>query len=427
MSYQGSPFPVRINDGFGDPITVDAFGRQRVSNPSTIFDSKQVFSAQTLAFATSVTAGGTITYNAARASSLLATAGAGDAAIRQTRRYFNYQPGKGQLLLATFVMTAGVVADLLRRVGYFDANNGLFLELDGATLSVVRRSDVSGVIVDTPIAQANWNIDVMDGSSSLNNPSGLTLDIAQSQILFVSFEWLGVGSATFGFVIQDRFVPVHRFDNANVLSSVYMRTPNLPIRYEINSAGGVGSLESICCSVISEGGQDPVGITRAIDRNLTTKVITSPNMELVAAIRLNPTAPLNRAPVQPLGASVTVPTSANSRYCLIYYTAANYAANVGGAASWQTVPDSRVQFDVNLNTVGSRVIAMGANGQPTGGTLIYSGYFTTATSTIDARLQDILWLASDIAGAPDVLALGAVPTTGTNENYLGALRWFELS
>lgn len=427
MSYLGSPVPVRNYDAFSNPFTLDAFGRQRTSPPQTIFDSKQVFSAQTLAFATSVTAGGTITYNAARSSSLLAVAGAGDAAIRQTRRYFNYQPGKSQLALITFVMTAGAIADLTRRVGYFDANNGVFLELAGSTLSVVRRSDVSGGPLDTPVAQANWNLDVMDGSGNPNNPSRLSLDVAQSQILFISFEWLGVGSVTFGFVIQGRYVPVHRFDNANLSGVVYMRTPNLPIRYEASSAGGAGNLESICCSVVSEGGQDPVGITRAIDRNLTTKVITSPNMELVAAIRLNPTAPLNRAPVQPLGASVTVPTSANSRYCIIYYTGANYAANVGGAAAWQNVPDSRVQFDVNLTAVGSRLIAMGANGQPTGGTLIYAGYFTNATSTIDARLQDILWLASDVAGTPDVLALGAVPTTGVNENYLGSLRWFELA
>jgi hypothetical protein len=425
MSWPGSPLPVRINDAFGNPASLDAFGRQRVSQPFTVFDSKQVFTDQSLVFDTSLVGGATSVYNPLRASTVLTASGAGQTAIRQTRRYFNYQPGKSQFIFMTFVMNSGNLAGVTKRAGYFDADNGFFIDLDGVDIGFVRRSNVTGAPVNTRVAQASWNLDRLDGLGGATNPSGINLDISQSQIFFIAFEWLGTGSATLGFVIAGKFVPAHRFDNANLAAVVYMRTPNLPLRYEVSSTGGNSSVEAICCSVQSEGGQDPVGQVRSADRALATKTISSANMELVIAIRLSTVAPANRATVIPRAFSILTPSTANTRWALILYSATNFAAQVGGASVFQTIAQSSVEFDVNLTAVGSRVINLAANGRPVNGFLLQSGYFSDNQSEIFGLLESVLSLASDIAGAPDVLVMGAQPVTGANESYLGGLSWFE--
>ena len=86
----------------------------------------------------------------------------GDSIIRETKRVFSYQPGKSLLVLNTFVMNSPKTY-LRQRVGYFGAENGVYLEQDNSSIYIVKRSKVTGSIVNTRILQANWNIDTLDG------------------------------------------------------------------------------------------------------------------------------------------------------------------------------------------------------------------------------------------------------------------------
>lgn len=151
---------------------------------------------------------------------------------RQTRMRFNYQPGKGQEVILTGVFGAGQ-AGITKRIGYFDTNNGLFFQLSGTTLSVVRRTSTSGSPVDNVVTQANWNIDKLDGTGA----SGVTLDLTKTQIMIIEFEWLGVGRVRYGFDIDGKIIFVHQLFNANNLTEVYISTPNLPVKYEIANDG----------------------------------------------------------------------------------------------------------------------------------------------------------------------------------------------
>jgi len=91
--------------GGGDGSTAyDAFGRLRVSNPLTIFDSKNVLSKNNL-FDESVTGSATVTYTANKSTvNLNCTEASGDKVIRQSKRVMSYQPGKSLLIFNTFVM-----------------------------------------------------------------------------------------------------------------------------------------------------------------------------------------------------------------------------------------------------------------------------------------------------------------------------------
>src|SRR3990172_6339557 len=275
--------PVGIT--YGDSPIIDPFGRLRTSAPYTVFDSKQLYDAAPLFFDDAETSGsGTSSVHSVDLAATTMSVGASTAGqrVRQTKRRFNYQPGKGQLIFMTGVLGAGA-SGITRRVGYFDENNGLFFQLSGTVLSVGRRTKTSGSPVDTVVTQANWNLDTLDGEGT----SGIDLDTTKTQILVIDFEWLGVGRARFGFVVDGMLVYCHEMLNANALATVYMSTPNLPLRYEISNdgTGGASSLIHICSTVISEGGQEFNGLVLSTS-NGNTHIDANVAGELYACLGL---------------------------------------------------------------------------------------------------------------------------------------------
>ena len=110
----------------------------------------------------------------------------GDEVIRQSP-YQRYQPGKSQFVAVTFDMVA-TEDNVVKQVGYFDDDNGIFLQLSGTSVSIVKRSKATGSVVNTEVAQASWD-DPFDGTG----PSGITLDITKSQIFWMDLEYLRFG------------------------------------------------------------------------------------------------------------------------------------------------------------------------------------------------------------------------------------------
>jgi hypothetical protein len=416
-----SPASVIVDPFSGQPLitqaTFDAFGNLRVSNPQTVFDSKQVYDADLLNFFSVPTAGGTLTYSQQRSSTILAVTGAaGDAAVRQTKRYFNYQPGKGIRVDATFVLRTGD-DDVEKEVGLFDLTNGIFLQQVGSQLAIVRRSDVSGVVVDEVVLQNDWSDDTFDGFG----PSGATFDPTMCQVMRIDAEWLGGGPVRVGFMVPDKgFVYANTFQNANLLDSVYMRTPNLPVRYSIRRTGaGAGvTMEAICCTVVSEGGQQVLGNVWAADRDVTARAVTAATLLPLIAIRLRgpgstvpATATNLRRTVQLLGYTIaSLAAGDTSRYRLLL----NPTRGAGTAPTWVARDAlSSVEYDITSTQA------------LTGGFIIDAGYAQgrsafAGTATQQARP------GADFAGTvADELVLAAQAQTGTN-NLLASMQWVEL-
>jgi hypothetical protein len=103
----------------------------------------------------------------------------------------------------------------------------------------------------TKVPQSKWNIDKMDGTG----PSGYTLDIAKMQMTYIDYSWYGAGSIRFGMRATDgNIFWAHKMVQNNVNTAAYMRSGNLPARYEtinepLNSAklisGGSGVSGSV--------------------------------------------------------------------------------------------------------------------------------------------------------------------------------------
>jgi hypothetical protein len=246
---------------------VDAFGRLRVSEPFTLFESSFRYGDNQL-WSTATATGGAAVYNTAQGlMDLNVTTASGSSVRRQTTKVFAYQPGKSLLILTTFVC-ATPKANLDQKVGYYSSDNGYYFEQDGLTSYFVERSAVSGAVTDTRVAQADWNVDPLDGSG----PSGITLDITKAQILWMDLQWLGVGTVRMGFVINDAYIICHEWQHANIISSTYTTTASLPLSCEITNAGitaSASTFKQICATVISEGGFALTGLQQSVGTSIT--------------------------------------------------------------------------------------------------------------------------------------------------------------
>jgi hypothetical protein len=385
----------------------DAFGRLRVSQPFTLFDSQNRYAADP-SFDTSLTGSGASTFlTNESAVSLAVTTASGDKVIRQTKRYFPYQPGKSLALLMTFVMAAGK-ANLRQRVGYFDPNNGLFLQRNGTELSFIIRTYTGGSADDTRmVVQSAWNGDPLDGSGA----SGITLDTTKAQILFADFEWLGVGSVRVGFVIDGQYITAHTFDNANEVTSVYMQTATLPLRIEIENTAATASsssMKQICSTVISEGGYEQTSVERVARRSTTLTGIGTSFVPLVSIRLASDSLGAVILPKQ-----VRVLPIANGDYEIALVKNATLTD-----ASYDTTTFASVDFDVTATAMS-------------GGDIVLNEY-ATATNQAGAQAQNDLrynfdmQLGATIAGTSDVYTVAVRILSGTG-SAIGSLAFYDLS
>ena len=86
--------------------------------------------------------------------------------------------------------------------------------------------------VDTKYPQSTWNIDKCDGTG----PSGYNIDLTKMQMFYMDYSWYGAGFIRWGFrgPTGDVFY-CHKVINNNVNTEAYMRSGNLPARYESES------------------------------------------------------------------------------------------------------------------------------------------------------------------------------------------------
>jgi len=389
---------------------VDAFGRLRVSEPYTMFDSSNRYAIDNQ-FDTSTVTGGSTTFLPNEAAVRMdVTTASGAEVVRQSYRSMLYQPGKSLLVLATFVMNAAKT-NLRQRVGYFGTQNGIYFELNNTTKAFVMRTYVGGSVDNTTrrVEQSAWNGDKLDGTG----PSGLTLDLTKPQILWMDFEWLGIGNVRCGFIINGQYIVCHTYQTANVYgTSVYMTTAILPVRYEITNTAATASasfLKQICSSVMSEGGLEPASIDHVAQR---TTSLTSVGTTLLPLVSIRLTSTALGAVVLPSSVKV-IPTSADNFEIQLVKNATLTGASYSAVAS-----DANVEFDVAATAM-------------TGGTLVQIDYAassnqgTTALNPLSAFNWDTQ-LGASLAGVSDVYTVGVRVFTGTGD-IIGSLTFYDLT
>lgn len=401
-----------------DTMSIDAFGRWRVSEPYTIFDSKQMLDAQPLFWDDQQISGGSTSSTHVPASActrMLVAANTAGNRTRQTFMRFNYQPGKSQLVLMTSRLSlkpTGITA----RVGMFDDNDGMFFQVADGALSAVVRSSVGGSPSDAnAVAQASWNKDSLDG----NGPSGITLDMTKAQIMFWDFEWLGIGRVRCGFVINGLFYVAHEFYHSNSVTAVYMSTPNLPLRLELINSGAAAqtTLDHICSTIMSEGGIEKNGKLLYISTGGTPVVAASAStIYAVVGIRLKSTALDSVIDIVKVAIQIQSASESGEWTLRLNPTVAN-------VFTYQDVTNYAVQRALG-----------GATNTVTGGTILQGGFSNSDAAAsggnggTEINIENAIRLGSTIAGAADTLVLCWMPNaTTTNNSIEGAITIRELS
>lgn len=376
----------------------DAFQRLRVSNPEALFDSQFRYNTSTLLWDQLTSGGGAITHlpNMSAVQLSCGTA-SGDKAIRQTRSYFRYQPGKSQLIAMTGILGVGKT-NVRKRVGYFDDGNGIFFEQNGLVLNVIQRSSTSGSPVDTLVAQSDWNLDKLDGTGI----SGTILDATKNQVFIIDFQWLGAGRVRIGFSMDGVIVYCHQFLNSNSLTVPYMATGNLPVRYEIVNTGVAASstnLIQVCVSVVSEGGiNDVPGVTFSANNGISSITVTTRRPILSIRPKLLFNSIVNRMELVPEDMEVMA-ASGVALWELVY------SGTLTGAAFNSVDARSGVEFDVAASAIS-------------GGTVLDSGYVPSGSPTTRAgtrrRLISKVPFSLDLLGtAADILSIVCTSFTGS--------------
>ena len=412
---------VMVADQFGNPVSsgnpsrmaVDAFGRARISQPFTLFDSSHRYRDNGL-WNTSTSSGGTAVFSANEGLvNLNVTGTTGSQVLRETTTVFSYQPGKSLLVMNTFVMAPAQI-NLRQRVGYFGTDNGIYVQLKNSTVSFVERSIVTGLVTETIVNQASWNADTLDG----NGPSGVTLDITKAQILFMDIEWLGEGTVRVGFVIDGVFIVCHRFNHANLITSTYITTASLPLRYEITNEGSAraSTLKQVCSSVISEGGYELRGAQQAIGTPINAPVSFAAAATYYPLIGLKLTATKLDAIV--ILTAISILGLGNGK---------NYAWRIvqGGTitgGAWVPVGvDSAVEYNLTGTSVaGGRILAQG-----------YINSSNQASPSVDI-LKEALFTTqlernSFTGVATELIVEAAIDTIGGTLGMYASTDWEEIS
>lgn len=358
-----------------DSGEVDAFGRQRFSEPFMLFDSTLRYTKRTDQWYEAVTGAGTTNYIANESSlDLIVTTASGDSVLRRTKRDMPYQPGKSLLVLQSF-KGAELKSGLVQEVGLFDDDNGVMVRASGLSLQFVIRSKASGAIVEDVVNQASWNLNTLP-----------ELDFGKAQIFTADLEWLGVGRVRCGFVIDGEIVYCHEFNHANNVETVYMTTATLPLSYRLannSTTTSSSTMKQICCSAASEGGYEPGGPIYAGGAGLTgLSSITSETM--VAAIRMAS----GRTDNVILPSQIDVATDGNA------------------IAQWRLYLNPTISGSWNNADNGRGNVQVMSGGTISSGTIIAAG-LVSGKNTVEFSPESALSLSlgKDATGNSDVLAL----------------------
>lgn len=397
--------------------TRDAFGKLRITFPTTLLDNKFPSSAGTTDYKSNnmmdcFKSTGSTSFTYGNSKVILTATGTGSA-TSQSRKYCVYQPGKSILILLSGVINASSnTADCITRLGYFDDNNGLFFQYTNNTMSVVLRNNLS----DTTINQTSWNIDKMDGTGI----SSISLDFTKAQLFVIDFEWLSVGRIRFGFYLFGRINYCHQITNMNILTAPYMLSPNLPTRYEIiSTSGATGSLTQICSTVISEGGYTPIGRAFSAGTNPNPSIsVTTTETPIIAITGIST---YNHENILPTSFTI-MDTDNNNGYLYrlrLYLSPTGANSPLNGATVVNVNDNSVIAYSITGLTI------------PAGSIIVDQGYFygrgIVSFNSLTDVFTNIIQLTSNMDNVCDVLLLTAEKTgsTGTG-NVFASISWQEI-
>lgn len=392
----------------GAPLGVDAFGRLRAWQPYALFDNYHKYEIDTHHWGFLSASGGTLTHLPNESSAKLAVTGlSGSRVLLRTHTHFRYQAGRGIGTLFTLIHTDKGQTGQVRTWGLNDHQNGIFFQLSGSYLGLVRRTYTSGAPVDTFVSQSAWNGDKLDGSAG----TSYTLDITKGNIYGLDLTWLGVGDVP----AYINGTLVHTLRHVNTYSVPYMTTAVLPMSFEVQNfaSSSVGGFNQICSSIWSDGGQSGqrwsygayTVTASAIGTGTTVPSIAIRPKQLYNGIA-------NRTVMYPESCSVSIDTKRGSFVIIANATITGGSwASIGGASAAEYNTGS-------MSVSGGEILAKVLVAQDTTVTYNMSGLF----SHLGRKMRNDF---SDTDGLQNNLVIVGHSEVAGTANIESSINWIE--
>ena len=344
---------------------------------------------------------GTQTYSEEK---VLMAVGVGEYAICQSFKRHLYLAGKSQLAEITF-SGFGLEAGVEKRIGYFSTSttapyntiyDGIFLLNDGTDYFFVIAKNGTEVRIN----RDDWD-DPLDGTGT----SGVTLDFSKFTVMAIDFLYLGGTGARLRFDIGGTIFEAHKYRNSNVNTSTFIGSPTQPVRWEIRSTGGSGSMDQISAEVSSLGSLNVPGYPRSIDTGFEfINANDDDKPYLITAIRLN-----NPRSIVKLITGVALGTTNNS-----YIQKFILNPTIANEPAWTTLPNSPIDYIIG------DVVNGNSNTTITGGIDLDTSFVSGRFREVRNELGNAFQLGMSVDGVYDVLALVAVPIS-TNLDLRGGM------
>jgi hypothetical protein len=235
----------------GQP-TFDGFSKLKLSQQYMVGYYEFSVEGYSDLFFTDLQNGGSATFTAGEACTVLSTPVTNNAkAEMTTHRYHYYSQGSSAFIILAASCGDTGKANNVRRWGYYDNERGRYFILDENGIGCGRRSSITGSPIDYVVYQQNWNTDKLDGTGL----SGITLDPTKMYLYWMDWAFPAVGTRFGIFDSSGNRVVCHQLETTGSNSFPYTLNANLPIRYSsINTgvAGSTSEIRLIMAAVFSE-------------------------------------------------------------------------------------------------------------------------------------------------------------------------------
>jgi hypothetical protein len=410
---------------FTDSPQMDAFGRLRTSNLTSIMEVKHVYDKQPLLIDELIGGtGSTSIYIPGNSDVEMSVSINEDYVIRATKARGLYQPGKSALFEATmsnFDQEAGVT----KRVGYYSTEptgtydsgfDGIFLqscgitggtgsgayENEGISLQIWRNGNK---IFDVPLE--DWDNSVIDPETEIN--------WEKNQLFWFDFQWLGVGRIRWGLYLENQGqLQLGEVMAANNIEGPYMRSPNQPIRYEIRSSGGIGEFHQLCSTFIVEGSLNAlnknVGISSDNEKQFTAIGSKYP----LIGYRLKGNYPGANVFAESISSLSTL-----SSHDFLATLEINPVLGPSASPTWNSVNNTPLEYAMGFGSTGNTGDVIQTEGHIISSWIIKGGS-TTSTDNVSLS-ENIIRPGIFIDGSQDEVWICVTPITSANSRIKKAI------
>jgi hypothetical protein len=386
---------------YSDSPNIDAFGRLRIAAVTNLLDIKHVYDKNPLQV-DEVTAGtATSVFSQEYARVRMSTSSNNDLVIRKTKTHPIYQPGKSQLFEASF-SNFQLETNVIKRVGgfttitastYDSVFDGFFLESNGVSNTISFQIWRSGTTIFSA-ATTTWDTSEFDP---------VNLDWSNTQLVLIDYQWLGVGRMRFGIALSGQTIYFTEHNCSNNESSVYMSSPNQPIRYEIRQVGsGSGSFDMICSQVSTEGALNGLYSTVGVIHSTTATLSSSGTKYPYIGYRLKP----SYKSVTSQFSNLSILNTSNDNYLMTI----EFNPTLSATPTWTDIPNSPFQY-----SLGTGATTITSSGHIMSSLIGEAG--TSALTTIKVDDNQIR-VGSNVNGTLDEMWICITPL-GANATFLG--------